>query len=104
MTGQVVQLRLRSVPRAREIVAHPDLHDEGEVLDACETLIAHGDWMDKEHAVRVQGMIVREGVRRINRAGRRRAWCARALRALGWLIVVALAISIMVGPRSGPGF
>ena len=74
MTAEVIPIPSMSVAEARQIIAHPDMHDAATVLDACEFLRDRGDWMDRERAKALHAEIVRIAVSGINRAGRIRRW------------------------------
>lgn len=74
MNAEIVKLRPESpmgIVRARETIRHPDLHSDAVVLDACETLIAWGDWIDRSRAEELRKAIVREAVVEINARARR---------------------------------
>lgn len=72
MTAQVIRFPDKSICDARHIIARPDLHEEGAVLDACELLEARGDWMDHERAKALKAAMIRDAIDEINRKGRRR--------------------------------
>ncbi|MBM9593427.1 hypothetical protein [Roseitranquillus sediminis] len=76
--------------RAREVVAHPDFHTDGAVLDACEQLEAWGDWTDAQRPCELRNAIVRDAVAEINRRDRRR----RVVRSIG-LIGSTLALTAL---------
>jgi hypothetical protein len=78
--------------RAREVVQHPDFHTEGAVLEACEHLVAWGDWMDVERAHKLRKAIVRGAVAEINRRGRRRRLILHAALLLSLLAALAVLI------------
>lgn len=72
MTAQVIRFPDMSICDARHIIARPDLHEDGAVLDACEQLEARGDWMDHERAKALKAAMIRDAIDEINRNGRRR--------------------------------
>lgn len=81
----------KSIADARHIIARPDLHDEGAVLDACELLEVRGDWMDCERAKALKTAMIRDAIDEINRKDRRRQNLRRiAGDAVGALILFAL--------------
>ena len=79
--------------RAREVVAHPNSHTQGAVLDACEQLEAWGDWADAQPARELRKAIVRDAVAAINRRGRRR-WLAQSI---GLILATLAATALVVG-------
>lgn len=65
MTGSVIpfpERRFADVPllTAREIVSFPDFHDRSACLDACEVVLARGDWLEVEKARHLRAAILRE--------------------------------------------
>jgi 4-alpha-glucanotransferase len=93
MTAQVIRFPDMSICDARQIIARPNLHEEGAVLDACELLEARGDWMDYERAKALKAAMIRDAIDEINRKGRRR----EKLRRIGTIAGDALgALSLFV--------
>lgn len=72
MSAQILRMPALDIAAARHLVAYPDLHDDGAVLDACDMLEARGDWIDNERARALRAVLVREAIDRINRRGRMR--------------------------------
>ena len=70
MSAQIIRFPTMNVADARQIIANPDLHDDASVLDACELLLADGDWIDHERARLLHAAIIRSAVADINREGR----------------------------------
>lgn len=67
----VVPLRASTIATAREVIRRPDHHSDAAVLDACETLITFGDWMDQTRATHLRQSLIRQGVVRLNAEARR---------------------------------
>jgi len=91
MSAQVIRFPSINVADARQIIANPDLHDDASVLDACERLLADGDWMDHERARLLHAAIIRAAIADINREGRVR----RRLVIAGDVIGVASLFAIL---------
>ena len=91
MSAQVIRFPSMNVADARQIIANPDLHDDASVLDACERLLADGDWMDHERARLLHAAIIRAAIADINREGRVR----RRLVIAGDVIGVASLFAIL---------
>lgn len=102
MSASVLAIASRQVPRAREIVAHPDLHGEAEVLDACETLINYGDWLDVQRGTLLRAAICRDAVLRHNRLARLRR-LIKAL-AIAAAIVALLALALIEAREAAETF
>ena len=91
MSAQIIRFPTMNVADARQIIANPDLHDDASVLDACELLLADGDWIDHERAKLLHAAIIRVAVAGINRDGRiRHHW-----RFAGDVIGVASLFAIL---------
>lgn len=91
MSAQVIFFPSMSVAEARQIIANPDIHDKASVLDACEFLQTHGDWMAHNRAKTLHTAIVRDAIAELNRKGR--FW--RALTIVGNLIGAASLFGIL---------
>lgn len=52
--------RPRDLSRARRIIAEPGLHSDLEVLEACQKLIAFGDWIDVSRATQLKTAVIAE--------------------------------------------
>lgn len=93
MSAVLIPHPAAGLQRAREAVQHPDFHTEGAVLDACEHLVAWGDWMDVERAHELREAIVRDAVAEINRRGRRQRLILRIALLLSLLAALAVLIA-----------
>lgn len=71
MTKNVIHLRPATVTLAREVVRYPDCHSDAAVLDACETLVSQGDWIDQSRANELRRAVIRQSVDRLNARVRR---------------------------------
>lgn len=87
MTTNVIPLRPSTVALAREVVRYPDHHSDAAVLDACETLASHGDWIDQSRACELRRAIIRETVDRLN------VRACRAQRARRRIIYAAMFVA-----------
>lgn len=76
---------------AREVVMHPDIHTDREVLESCEYLESWGDWMDGERARALRRAIVRNSAAKGSPHGR-----PRLIRAAAILICAIAAIALLV--------
>ena len=82
----------REVPRAREVIARPDLHSAAVLREACALLEAHGDWMDHERARQLRLSLEREARARSGVLQRAISNLGTAFAAVsGTLILVSLA-------------
>ena len=72
-------LRVDSLASARLILSQRASRDEAQVLDACEHLIAHGDWIDQARGHEVRAQIAEFGLAALNRSGRRGLIIAQVL-------------------------
>lgn len=95
MNAHVIRFPDLSIANARHIIARPDLHKEGAVLDACELLEARGDWMDYERAKALNAAMIRDAIAEINRKGRRRQKLRR-IAAIAGDAVGTLSISALL--------
>lgn len=86
-------LRVDSLTSARLIVAQRGFRDEAQVLDACEHLIAYGDWIDQARGHEVRRQIAESGLDALNRAGRRGLMISLALM---WALRLAIAAGLGV--------
>lgn len=95
MSAQVIRFPQMSVADARLIIARPDMHEEGAVLDACEILELHGDWIDYERAKYLKDAMIRDAIDEINRKGRRREKLRR-IAAIAGDAVAALSLFVLL--------
>ncbi len=79
--------------RARQVVAHPNFHTEGAVLDACEQLEASGDWVDGQRARELRKVVVQDAVAEINRRDR---W-GRVARCTGLILGALTVLVLLIG-------
>lgn len=87
--------RPQALITAREVIRRPDDHDEAVVLDACDALIAGGDWMDHSRATELRRAIVRATVDRINARAARQQRGRRIARSLA-LVALGLIIGLCI--------
>lgn len=80
-----------SVAEARDVIARPDLHEAGAILDACDVLEGLGDWIDASRARQLRAAVLREVVAEIDAKARRtRRLAAAGVAAIGLLMAVAV--------------
>ena len=77
-----------SVAEARDVIARPDLHEVGAILDACDVLEGLGDWIDASRARQLRAAVLREVVAEIDAKARR----ARRVATVGVVGVVLLVL------------
>lgn len=80
-----------SVAEARDVIARPDLHEAGAILDACDVLEGLGDWIDASRARQLRAAVLREVVAEIDAKARR----ARRVAAVG-TVAVGLLMAVAV--------
>lgn len=90
--GNVIPLRTSTIALAREVIRRPDHHSDAAVLDACETLLTFGDWMDQTRATQLRQALIRQGVVQLN---------ARARRVLHRRLLTLCAVTFTLGLFTG---
>lgn len=96
MIAEVIPIPSMSVAEARQIIAHPNMHDAATVLDACELLRERGDWMDRERAMALRAEIVRIAVARLNLTSSIRRWLVIAGDLLGAVALFAILYLLLI--------
>jgi hypothetical protein len=90
-----------SVAEARDVIARPDLHEAGAVLDACDVLEGLGDWIDVSRARHLRTAVLREVVAEIDAKARRaRRVAAAGAVTVGVLVLVGAAATVEAALRA----